>query len=87
MIICKEHGVFLQSPYNHRAGKECPKCSGVGLSREEIIAQFRKVHGNKYDYSKTECTNTRSPIIIICPEHGEFSQNTNNQRIYTSPWG
>jgi superfamily II DNA or RNA helicase/protein-arginine kinase activator protein McsA len=80
MIICKEHGVFLQSPYNHRARKECPKCSGVGLSREEIIAQFRKVHGNKYDYSKTECTNTRSPIIIICPEHGEFSQNTNSHK-------
>lgn len=80
MIICEEHGVFLQSPYNHRAGKECPKCSGVGLSREEIIAQFRKVHGSKYDYSKTECTNTRSPIIIICPEHGEFSQNTNSHK-------
>jgi hypothetical protein len=29
IIICKEHGEFLQTPHNHYKGQNCPKCSGV----------------------------------------------------------
>ena len=32
-IICKEHGIFEQIPYNHNQGKDCEKCSY--LSREK----------------------------------------------------
>lgn len=28
VIICTEHGVFLQRPHNHLQGQGCPKCSG-----------------------------------------------------------
>jgi len=34
-IICKEHGVFEQLPYNHNSGGKCFKCSY--LSREKEI--------------------------------------------------
>ena len=27
VIICKEHGEFLQTPNNHLRGKGCPQCS------------------------------------------------------------
>ncbi len=37
-----------------------------------------KIHNNKYDYSKVIYEAARSPIIIICPEHGEFSQLPND---------
>lgn len=33
-IICKKHGVFLQTPNNHQNGKGCPHCN---LSKGEII--------------------------------------------------
>lgn len=33
-----------------------------------------KVHGNKYDYSKSEYIDSYKKVTIICPEHGEFSQ-------------
>ena len=44
------------------------------LTTEDFIAKAREVHGDKYDYSKTEYVNNKTPICIICPEHGEFKQ-------------
>lgn len=32
------------------------------------------MHGDKYDYSKVEYINMSTPVIIICPKHGEFTQ-------------
>lgn len=45
---------------------------------EIFIKKARKVHGNKYDYSKTEYINAKTKICIICPEHGEFWQIPSN---------
>lgn len=73
-IICPEHGIFSMTPNNHLKGKGCPKCKGRNLTKEEIIEKFRKIHGNKYDYSLMEYTINHKPIEIICPEHGVFKQ-------------
>ena len=48
------------------------------LSTEEFVAKAREYHGDKYDYSKTEYVNQTTPVVIICPEHGEFNQRPNN---------
>jgi len=32
------------------------------------------LHGDKYDYSKSDYVNNRTKLIIICPIHGEFKQ-------------
>lgn len=39
---------------------------------KEFISDAIKVHGNKYDYSKTTYINSSTEIIVICPIHGEF---------------
>ena len=44
------------------------------LTTEIFIERARKIHGNKYDYSKVVYVNCYSLIIIICPLHGEFVQ-------------
>ena len=44
------------------------------LTTEEFIAKAKAVHGDRYDYSKVEYVGTKSPVIIICKEHGEFQQ-------------
>ena len=44
------------------------------LTTEEFIEKAREIHGNKYDYSKTEYIDRRHKVCIICPEHGEFWQ-------------
>ena len=74
-IICPEHGEFWQEAYSHTKGCKCQACAGSKkLTTEEFIEKARKVHGDKYDYSKVEYKNNRTPICIICPEHGEFWQ-------------
>ena len=58
----------------------CPKCGykksadSSRLTIEEFIKRANEVHKNKYDYSKVEYVNWSTPVIIICPEHGEFAQ-------------
>lgn len=42
---------------------------------EQFIEESKKIHGNKYDYSKIDYKNQRTKVCIICPEHGEFWQN------------
>jgi very-short-patch-repair endonuclease len=86
-IICPEHGEFWQSPNNHLNGNTCPKCSKIsnlekikkksGSNLETFIEKARKMHGDKYDYSKVKYTNNNTPVCIICPEHGEFWQKPN----------
>ena len=78
-IICPEHGEFWQTPNAHLNKQGCPKCGKkLKLTTEEFIKKAREIHGNKYDYSKINYINNRTPICIICPEHGEFWQTPKN---------
>ena len=42
--------------------------------KEQFIKKAINKHGDKYDYSKVEYTNSQTKVCIICPEHGEFWQ-------------
>lgn len=42
------------------------------LTNQEIIERIIDVHGDKYDYSKVDYINSRTPVILICKKHGEF---------------
>jgi hypothetical protein len=42
IIICKEHGEYLQQPYNHLQGNGCPNC------RLDIMGKWNK--SNKEDF-------------------------------------
>lgn len=69
MII---HGPFTQCPGDHLKGWGC---SGKHKpTREEWIERANKKHNFKYDYSKVEYRDNKTPVCIICPEHGEFWQ-------------
>ncbi len=46
----------------------------IKLSQEQFIIKVEFIHQYKYDYSMIEYINTRSKIIIICKDHGSFSQ-------------
>ena len=41
-------------------------------TQEEILIDFRKQHGEKYDYSLVEYVNSTTKVTVICPKHGEF---------------
>ena len=44
----------------------------------QFIKEAESIHGKKYDYSKAVYKNIVTPIIIICPIHGEFLQKPTN---------
>jgi len=74
IIICPLHGEFEQTPNNHKMGKGCNVCAGRVISEKEVLSQFKKVHGDTYDYSLFKYHGTDSKSKIICREHGEFEQ-------------
>ncbi len=43
---------------------------------KQFIDKSNKIHDNKYNYSKFEYVNAKTPSLIICPikDHGEFVQ-------------
>lgn len=79
-IICPIHGEFWQKAANHLNGRGCHKCgiekeaNNRRKNTEYFIEMAKKVHSDKYDYSKSEYTNRKFGITIICPKHGEFIQ-------------
>lgn len=44
------------------------------VAKEEFLRRAKEKHGEKYDYSKVEFQKTADYITIICPIHGEFTQ-------------
>ena len=80
-IICPEHGVFKQTPFNHlKYKKACEKCnprSILSSTTEKFIINAKKVHGEKYNYSKVKYINNSTKVEIICPYHGSFNQAPN----------
>lgn len=78
-LICPKHGVFQQTPHQHlRKTEGCRKCSvkrvssKITMTRDEFINLGNLANDNKYDYSKVEYINARTPVIITCPIHGDF---------------
>lgn len=79
-VICLEHGEFYINPSELIRGKGCEKCGRERtiLANTKTNKQFVKdatgVHGNTYDYSKSNYTHSRHPVKIICSVHGTFEQ-------------
>ena len=40
----------------------------------EVIQEFKKIHGNLYNYEKVNYIGAQEKVCIICPIHGEFWQ-------------
>ena len=79
-IICKKHGEFEQQPNSHLNGRGCKLCGRERTNKahcsttEEFIEKAKKVHGNRYNYSKVNYVNNKTKVTIICKKHGEFEQ-------------
>lgn len=44
------------------------------LTTEEFVVRAKTIHGNRYDYSRVKYINCRTPIELICRQHGVFIQ-------------
>lgn len=78
-IICPAHGKFWQMPSSHLSGKGCMSCNrGECLDGKRFVRLAKKIHGDKFDYSKVKYINSKTPVTIICKKHGEFHPVPNN---------
>jgi len=83
-IICPKHEVFEQNAGQHLSGSECPICARSKMcgrpaeSQSSFIKRAKKIHKDKYDYSKVIYKNARAKIFIICKKHGKFHQSPAN---------
>jgi hypothetical protein len=50
---------------------------GKQLTQDDVILKLKQIFGDTYDLSKVDYKNTQTPIKLICPIHGDFSQNPN----------
>ena len=48
------------------------------LTQDEFINKCHKLHGNKFDYSKTIYVNYRTKVTITCRKHGDFLLRPDN---------
>ena len=80
IIVCPKHGEFRQTPHGHLTGYGCRSCgienmsSKVRNTTDDFVQKSIKIHGDKYDYSKSRYTHSRGKVIIVCKKHGEFTQ-------------
>ena len=82
---CPVHGEFTRG-YKAMINGEygCVSCfeerrgeivsAATTRSHEDFLALAIAAHGVTYSYEKTKYVNSQEPVIITCPEHGDFEQ-------------
>lgn len=68
---------FLQKPIYHLYGGN-PENIALSIKKdnETYIKECKKNHNNKYTYDKCIYENIKTKVIITCPVHGDFEQNS-----------
>jgi hypothetical protein len=73
-IICKKHGIFLQSPGKHLMKRGCPICAITqrGLTKrttnEEFLENINTKYSNKFNILEPYITD-RTKIDVVCQTH------------------
>jgi len=81
-FTCPEHGEITQVAYDHLRNGGCDLCgifkaSALRLkTQEKFIQEAKKVHKNKYTYLRTIYNGSLEDIIVTCPIHGDYPQNS-----------
>lgn len=73
---CSKCGHIWESLISSRnKGYGCPKCAKrQHYTTKEWIEAAKRIHGTKYDYTKSIYINSKTPITITCKIHGDFHQ-------------
>lgn len=57
----------------------CPHCYSQACTTNQFIEKSKKVHGNSFNYSKTNYVNAHTHVVLICNSCGtEFKQRPYN---------
>lgn len=88
VIVCRQHGDFMQSPSNHKKGHGCAECASINRARSRVkraeirfMAESKRAHGDTYDYSRVVYKKAKSKVEVICHTHGSFFIAPGHHRI------
>jgi len=86
-IICPIHGEVPQRPIDHLRGRGCKYCAKPVHDTKSFVEKARRIHDDKYDYSKTEYIDNTTLVTITCPIHGDFKKTPNAHLNKNHPQG
>lgn len=79
---CPVHGEVVQNAGEHIRGHGCHACARkenklplIQKVKDNLINDFKKIHGDTYDYTKVEYKDSNAKVVITCKIHGDFYQN------------
>ena len=78
-ILCKEHGIFRQTPHDHLAGKGCWECGVIKRAntqrktKEVFITEMETLYPNQYDLSDFEYKGAHHLIKLLCKKCNTYS--------------
>jgi hypothetical protein len=76
------HGYFTTLAADHMSGaiRGCKVCKAIGISVrsakpvEQLLAEFQRIHGNRYIYERLDYKGDAVLVTITCRLHGDFEQ-------------
>ena len=87
-FVCSKHGGFESTLLDVTNGHGCPTCgkerfgqwldASVRVSAEEFQERATLSRGGRYDYDLSTYVDQRTPMRMICKDHGEFWQIPRN---------
>lgn len=72
-VTCPVHGNFLVYAREHLDGKGCPKCE----KGDKFLTKLREKFGDRFGLSGFVYHDSKTPVTLVCPEHGAFSNLPN----------
>lgn len=75
-ITCLQHGDFLIRLSCHTNQKQgCASCARHSrVDTKECLLRLKAVFGDRYGYDKVIYKDKKSPLTLICKDHGDFSR-------------
>lgn len=83
-IVCKNSHDYFQLPADHMRGVGCPGCRWKKeyYTVDQFIEKAIARHGDKFDYSKVEYTDSVTKVEIICKEADHLFCQTPSKHLY-----
>ena len=81
-IKCSTHGWFSQRVSNHLRGQGCKSCA-LSIPKkplQELLDEFKYVHGDAYSYENMIFAGVQKKAEIICKTHGSFWQRPHDHK-------
>jgi hypothetical protein len=79
-LQCKNGHLYKQDRRNFLANKKCKLCylESITFSKEQIVSNIHKIHGEYYKYDFSNLKNLHSKITIKCSKNHIFKQKVAN---------